>query len=336
MIIISFTGCEDIPTHENNNTGIHGVYILNEGNYSWTNASLSFFNTDSLIIYNHIFENANNTPLGDVGQSMVIMDSMAYIVLNNSGKIYLMNIFTNMFAGKITGLTSPRYISIINKNKAFVSDLYSMSLTIVNPTTMEHTGEIYLGVSSEQMLVIDNTLYVTSWSFNNKIFAIDILSDEVVDSLEVGLQPNSIVKDARGKLWVLCDGGFQGIPGGQERPSLSRINPETFTIEKTFLFEDINSSPIELSINSAGDKLYFINGGILTMHIDDNVLPEQAFISAGDHNFYGLGIDENVIYATDAGDYLSDGYLFRYLNNGSLLDSFQTGVVPGYIYFRPE
>jgi len=323
---------DDLPTSVN--TTSNGFYILNEGNFSWTNSSLSFLDTDSSIIHNHIFEKVNNSPLGDVAQSMTIRDSIAYIVLNNSGKIYLMNINSNEFEGKITGFTSPRFIQILNDNKAYVSDLYSESISIINPSSQEITGSIDLGHSSEQMLLIGQKLYVTSWSFDRKLFVIDTSTDSVIDSLEVGLQPNSMVLDKDNKLWILCDGGFDGIIGGQEKASLYLIDHENVRVEETFRFENISDSPIELTINDSGDKLFFLNNDVYSMDIDSENLPELPFIQSSNKNLYALYATENRIYVTDARDYIQEGFIMRYMDNGRLVDSFQVGIVPGFFCMK--
>ena len=64
-----------------------GVFILNEGNFKSGNGSLSFFSYDSSKLYNNTFLSINQRPLGDVPYSMNIGGSRAYIVVNNSGKI---------------------------------------------------------------------------------------------------------------------------------------------------------------------------------------------------------------------------------------------------------
>ncbi len=339
IILSSLFSChkEEIPDVINN-SGTKGVYILNEGNFSWSNASLSFLDIDSNKIHNHIFENANNSPLGDVAQSMTVRDSLAYIVLNNSGKIYVMNTNTNLFYGKITGLNSPRYIQFVNDEKAYVSNLYQNSISIINPKQFSITGTIPLGHTSEKMLLINNKLYVLSWSFENKLLVIDSNTDLLIDSVKTALQPNSMVLDKNNKLWVLCDGGFEGIQGGQEFAKLQCFNLSSLTIEKEFIFANLSESPRELKINSDGDKLFYINGGVYSMPISSNELPSSALVSPGNHNFYSLGIqpETSTIYAGDALSYIQQGLLYRYSNEGEMIDSFYVGIIPGSIYFTEQ
>ena len=119
-----------------------GVYIVNEGNFMYGNSSLSFYNPTEKRVYNQVFMSRNGAPLGDVAQSMYLWNGKGYVVVNNSGKIYVIDSKTAEFKGSISGLSSPRYIHIFNAQKAYVTDLYARKISIFNPETFEITGGI--------------------------------------------------------------------------------------------------------------------------------------------------------------------------------------------------
>ena len=329
------------------------VFIVNEGNFMVGNASLSYYNPDSGETVNDIFYNTNGLPLGDVAYSMTLCDSLAYIVVNNSGKIYIMNTSTFQYTGKITGLTSPRYLFIINRQKAYVSDLYAKAITIINLNNNEISGTIsidnhnpdFYQHPSEQMVAFGDTLFVNCWSYDNKVLLINTQTDTVFDSITVGKQPNSMVIDRFHKLWVLSDGGTTGTPYGQERASLARIDIATLTVEKRFEFQDINASPSHLTINATHDTVWYLynnwsgsnvaGAGVYAMPVSSGELPENPVIPQNGKLFYSLGIDpENTtVYVSDAMDFTSRGKVYLYSASGQPKDTLTTGIIPGAFCF---
>ena len=53
-------------------------------------------------------------------------------------------------------------------------------------------------------------------------------------------------------------------------------------------------------------------------------------------SFYGLGYDPvlNEIYGSDAVDFVQQGWVYRYASTGSVIDSFQVGIIPGSFAFQ--
>jgi len=330
-----------------------GVFVLNEGNLSSSNASLSYYKPHEKEVLNNVFYNTNGLPLGDVAQSIALTDSTAYVVLNNSGKVYVLNINTFKYIGKITGLTSPRYMYLYSKNKAYITDLYSKSIQIVNPITFQHLGKIsvnnrnssFYQHSTEQMQAVGNKLFVSCWSYDNKILVVDMLTDKLTDSLTVAKQPNSMQIDKSDKLWVLSDGAFEGSPYGHELAALTCINTSSLHVEKVFTFANSKASPSKLQINETKDTLYFISNnvgeiatdyGVYKMPITAQTLPQIPFIKQNKRLFYGLGIDPNNsdIYVADAIDHSQNGFVLRYNRQGIAIDSFKVGIIPNSFYFK--
>lgn len=314
----------------------NGVFIACEGNFMYGNGSLSFYHKEDQKVSNQLFYARNNVPLGDVIQSLSREGDYLYIVVNNSGKIMVADAGTVEFKGSITGLVSPRHMHFISGQKAYVSDLYSHQITIVDPVSFKVTGHIPLNeMNSEQMVQIGKYVFASWWSYGDKVLVIDTETDQLVDSIVVPLQPKDLLADSNGRLWVLSDGGYEGSPAGNEVPAISRIDPETRTTEQVYRFRE-GDTPSNLALNSTGDTLYFLNKHLYKMHIGSRHLPDSAFIGNAENLFYNLAVDpeNNDIYIADAIDYTQNAVIFRFNQSGTAVDTFRVGINPSDFIFR--
>ncbi len=325
-----------------------GLFVINQGNFMYGNASLSYYDPETREVFNEAFFTANALPLGDVAQSMVIRDSLGYVVINNSGRIYVLDARNFRVVGKITGLTSPRHLHFISDTKAYVTDLYATSIAIVDPTRMEVSGAIdvsnqgsgFSQHTTEHMVQVDKYVYTNCWSYDNMILVIDSETDRVVDSIEVVKQPNSMVLDRYRTLWVLSDGGFPESPYGYELPGLMKIEAGSGKAEIIHRFSE-GDTPRELTINGSGDTLYFLNGGVYRHAVlaDGNpeLLIEGHSPVNGQAGFYALAVDpaSSELYVADALDFVQRGRVYRFTPECQAVDTFQVGIGPGAFCFKP-
>jgi YVTN family beta-propeller protein len=309
-----------------------GVFIIDEGNFMGGNGSLSFYSYDSLQVYNDLFSEVNGRPLGDVPNSMEIFGDKACIVVNNSGKIEIIKKNTLESVSTITGLISPRNIGFVNSTKAYVTSMYSDSLIIINLSDNTIAGYIDLRRSSESIVIAGDKAFVANWVGGNEVMVIDNTSDEVVDSIEVGIEPESMVLDKNNMLWVLCNGGWMR----ENFAELDGINTSTNTIEKNLIFFTKQASPSCLRIDGTGGVLYYLESGVRKLSINSSELPSEPIIAESGHYFYKLGIDpvSNSIFVTDAVDYQQNGYLMYYNPDGTLVSSQLADIIPGSMCFK--
>ncbi|MBQ3522062.1 MAG: YncE family protein, partial [Bacteroidales bacterium] len=203
LLLAGATACMewDYGKEESFNLSSRGLFITNEGNFQYGNATLSYYDPDNKTVENELFYRANAMKLGDVAQSMTIRDGIGWIVVNNSHVIFAIDIETGKEIGRITNLTSPRYMHFLSDEKAYVTQIWDNRIFIVNPETFEITGYIQCPNmtmeqgSTEQMVQYGRYVYVNCWSYQNRILKIDTVTDTVVDELIVGIQPTSLVMD---------------------------------------------------------------------------------------------------------------------------------------------
>ncbi|MBR6437809.1 MAG: YncE family protein [Bacteroidales bacterium] len=324
-----------------------GLFILNEGTFTYANSSLSYYDIETGTVENNIFFRVNDAPIGDVGQSLTKVGDDLYIVVNNSKYIYKVDAQSIVYKAKIEGFTSPRYMLPVSSDKAYVSDLESLGLWSLNLNTLEKTF-IETGNTTEAMVKVGNEVFVSNWSnyypsqigittSNKTIQVIDCERDTIVATIEVAQEPNAMVVDKNDHIWVSCSGSYNNV----QDPALICIDPATRTVIKRFNFTPGADYPSGLAIDGTGENVFFMNGGygtlnVYKMSVDANEFPANPFISANGKLFYNLKVnpDNGDIYITDAKDYVSNGDLLRYSADGTLLATATLGIIPSYMLFN--
>ena len=330
---------DETPTPVNNlvEAGA-GVLITNEGGFNDGNASVSYYQFDDKSIQQELFAGVNGRPLGDILQSMTIVGDKAYLVLNNSQRIEIVDVNTFESEGAIGAPGSPRYFLPIDAETAYVSDLFGGVIHVVSLSNRAIVLSVPMPQGwTEQMIKVGNQVFVSSPSSfgqppNRQLFVIDSENHVLVDSIEVGLSPTALVQDAAGKIWVLCSGDFDtGAPGG-----LYQVDPQSRAVLQSFPFPDngIGFAP-RLAIDKAGLQLFYTRIDLYAMPVNATALPSEPLILADGRDLYGLGVEPGTgnIWLGDAGDYKSRQMIFRYDRNGNLIEQVLAGVAPNGFYF---
>ena len=309
--------------------GQGGVYVVNEGNFQCGNASVSYYDIATGNSTEDLYAPANGNGLGDVLQSMALHNGRAYLVVNNSGKVVVVDPDDFVASATITGLVSPRYLVPVDDTKAYVTDMMANNIHILDLSSNSITGSIPCPGWTEQLVLAYGKAFVTNQA-RRYVYVVDTATDQLVDSIQVSKGGNSIVVDAQDKLWVACTGGSGTAPG------LYRIDPVALEVEASFPYTSGTNSPWRLTINGDHTQLFFLNEHVYRMAITDTVLPGVPFVAANDRNFYGLGVDPNSgeVYVADAIDYAQRGMVFRYGADGTALNGFLAGRIPGGFVFR--
>ncbi len=333
LAVTTFVSCDrDTPTPTGGSTRTftpgEGFFILNEGGFNAGNSSISYYalnGTSAGNSFSNLYFNANTAPLGDVAQSISLINNRLYVVVNNSSKIEVLNPYNLELITTITGTSGPRNIVQINSTTAFVTQMYSSEIKILDLTSNSITGSIDLGVTSESIVLTNGKVFVTSQE-SDKLYVIDPSTNAILDSSSV-IAPggNSMCVDANGKLWVLAYGYWAtSAPGG-----LFRINSTTNAVESSMPFTSFDF-PTHLVTNPSGDSLFFLNYNVYRMSINDIILPPLGYISGTGHSFYTIGLLPNTsnTFVGDAVDYVQSGLIFRYDASGTQTDVDTVGVIP--------
>ena len=347
MLAVAFTSCKkddeesigEVIIEKSEYMPGKGIFIINEGMFMSGNGSIDFMNMDKKILYKNVFYNVNKLALGDIPLEFKIHNDKGYIVVNNSGKINVVDMNNFELIISIEGLNQPRRFIKINDEKAYISSLAEPFLYILDLTNNTISGNVPTQKSCENLLEHNGIVYATNWSNwyvaeeNNTVQLIDVNSDQKIKDIEVTKEPNSMVIDKNNIIWVLCSGGFMG----EEIPALCKIDPVSQQLIETIAFPDTNMSPSKLCINGKRDQMFFLNNGVYRMNIAENSIPQQPLIQQSNSFYYGLFVDPETskIYASDAKNFTSSGVILIYDKDGNYEGSRISGIVPGDFSYNP-
>lgn len=331
FVLVSFLGFSQ--------SYLDGIFVLNEGNMGSNSASVSFIDKDNQVV-NNIFGTANNNaPLGDVGQSMSFHGNNAFIVLNYSNAIKVVNDQTFVAVATIgTGLVNPRYMAFY-QNKGYVTCWGDGTVTtddylaVINLATYQVESTIPMPEGVEHIEEVNGKLYVANqggYGYGTTLSVVDIATQNV-SAITVGDIPNSIVvKD--NYLYVLC-GGMPDWSGTETSGKLVKINLADNSIVSQFPFTN-NQHPKHLLLNN--DDLYYTLGSdIYKMGVQDTSLPASAFLSTPDQGFlgiYGFNIINNKMYIADANNFAGGGFAHIYTIGGTFISTHAVGDFPNHFY----
>jgi hypothetical protein len=342
--ITLLTSCVKEKQDPEINSGyLHGALITNEGAFGNNNGSVSYFNTDSSTVKNHVFESVNGRPLGDVVQSVGIAGEKAFIVVNNSQKVEVVDLISFNSIGVINGLEYPRFFLAVNDQKGYLTDgNFAGRVYVIDLATLKITDTIPCGSGPEKMILFDKTVLVANsggWGNDSTITVIDIAKDEVTATWTVGQNPSDIVLDKDNQLWVLCKGkvvwNSDFTIAYETSSSLIAMDPGSGKLKKNVSIGSMGDYfwPQRLGINKTKDRIFYLEaGGIYSISLSATN-SSKPLISK---NLYGFGIDPStdLIYTLFAPSFTTSGLLFRYQSDGVVLDSLEVGIGPSQIVFN--
>lgn len=314
-----------------------GILVSNEGPFGSGTGTVSFISEDFSTVNHAIFNEVNGGDLGNVVQSIGFEGDKGYVVANNSHHIKVVDRYTFEEIATITeGLNNPRYFVAVGTT-GYVSnwgdpfDDTDDFVAVIDLNTNTVSSNIPVVFGPEKIVSNGVNIYVAhqgAFGQNNSISVINTTTNEVNTSIIVGDVPNSLQLVGT-NLWVLC-GGNPSFTGNETNGSLVKVDLTTNEVSQTLDFA-LTDHPSQLSRENE-TLLYSLNGGVFSIDINATELPTNSII---DGFFYTMIAKEGILYATDAGDFQSNGTLKVFdLSTFEEEQSIEVGLIPGGIYFN--
>lgn len=306
----------------------NSILVVCQGTMS-TNGSLTKYDTKAMTAEPNFYEKSNNgASLGLLPMSLSIDYYNCWVPVG--GSVMIFDPVSGRYVSRIPNLNKPADVTFVGSNKVFVSDLEQPNIKVFNSIQYTPLDTIELSSSADKLLFVGQYIYTNQWSYGKQILQIDPFTHKVVDSLEVGVQPNTLKVDQYNSLWTITDGGWPGNPVGDVAPQIVRINTvgemkisKSWTLPKGPNYQLFTSTYKSTIYYTAGDKVY-------RFYVDAKELPTTPIIEIAGANISAIVEDPFTgdLYIADVTDYVSSGKVYRYNKDLKLIDTFETGPNP--------
>lgn len=318
-----------------NNITTLGIFIVNEGNFNSNTGDVSYYDITGQNVTNNLFLNANAETGGDVLQDMLIKDTIAVIVANNSNMLRIVSL--NSFV-KIKDIptSQPRFIKEVSGHRAYISS-WDGTVKILDLATMTITDSITVGSYPEGIVVWNDRAYVANSGFGyaNTVSVINTTTNQVLQNIRVGYGPMRLAH-LNNTIYVACNGNEFAdpkVPGGifVINASNNQLLDSLVTVTHGTRVDTLY--PSRLALN--GEHGFLISGYTGLIQVFDPAT--LALTDTIEGNYYQVAVNEDEddrnVYAT------TPALLGKFLIFNSVfekIDEKGVGEFPTAIVFRNE
>lgn len=340
IAILVFTACDPVEKPEEMHIN-KGAYVLNQGSFKKNNAGITYYDFATGFASNDIFLDKNNRSLGDTGQDMIAYGSKLYVAMYSSKVVEVLDKKTAKSIKTITitnnnATSAPRALAAA-MGKVYVT-LYDGYVAQIDTVTLNVEKSVKVGSNPEGIAITNNKIFVANSGgmqaiMDSTISVINMATFTEIKKIKVNLNPGVIQADSYGDLYVLTKGNYFNIPA-----QLQHINTATDKVT------DIDMKAQYMDI--VGDKAYVVNFeyapdwsvtnktvGIYDVKnekiISNNILKSEIAKTP-----FSINVDPstNLIYVGET-DFVTNGKMYCFDENGTLKYSFTTGVNPAKVLF---
>jgi len=308
-----------------------GVFVVNEGGFGKSNGSIGLYKPGSQQYFD-AYKTANGIGLGDVVQSMTLIDGKYYIAVNNSNKIEVVNQADFKSLASIA-TNSPRYVLKTATNKAFVSNLYSNTVKVVNTSNYAIESSVDVHHNTDQLMLFNSK--VLAITFDQKIMVIDPSSNSLIDSISSASGLSKMVAANQG-VYLLCTGLLDWNTGATiEKGAIQFVN-DTFGVEQSWPLMSASYGGSMVYANSLNALLFSLGDNKIIKMAFDGTMTDWLVLPTG-QSVYGLNWDaQNAqLYISDAGDFNANGKVYVYDAAANKVKEISAGIAPNGVVLNP-
>ena len=329
------TACKDDEILENDIVkGAYqgGILLGVEGGFNKNQAEVSYLSSDLSTLSEYIYaSNNDNQPLGDVLQTIAFKDDKAYLVVNNSNKVEVVDRYTFKktatfqaeqargiaFAGNYVYVTSNDFFS------TYAVNVYNATtFAPVKKLSFDRYAEKIVTVGDQIVVQTDGSTYEMTPPYNeiptgHTITTINSTTNTVDKTIT--LTDNGIIND------MISANGFAYV--------LSTENTDSYIYEvntKTGTFTSSKLAGIKATkLRFADNKLFFADsdGNIYSKGTAANTTATKLFKYAKTTGLYlyGLNIIDDKVYISDV-NFNGPSKVMIYSLQGNVIKTLSAGI----------
>lgn len=356
LLLLFSIGCISPPKFASEiackQSDFRGLFILNEGDFNQNNATLSFWDEGKKeLLCQDIFEAVNQKKLGSVANATIKDADTLYILMTGSQLLYKLQLPSFQLISELK-FPSGFYLQDvvqISAEKMYVSAFNiaakQYKVFIINPTTMQLTGEVAVESFPYKMSYQAGKVFVACGNYpnkpkNNKVAIIDKETNLVEGYIQLPKENPTQVLTYEDKLIVLCAGNYVN---SDSECVVSIINRLNYEVEQNVYFSGsayqiMLAGDYLLGIRDADDATSSYSGTTIfkmdlqTLAINRTFLKDTDFKERQTGDFlYKLQYDEakgNVYVAFSTSH---KGFIISPF--GDIIDHFGVGDYPNSIIF---
>lgn len=301
-----------------------GIFIANEGNFGSPNARVDFVSNDLNYTENDIYKAVNKQNLGDVLQHINFNGDDAYLVLNNSNKVTVVDRYTFAKKAEITDqLNNPRYITFASNYIYVTNDEYQGEkyVAIYNASNNSFVKKLPVNTAAERIVTAGGNVFVqnSTYGFGNTISYITPSTNTVQSEITVPEgQIQKIISDGSHVYAITSDYGL-------DHSYIYQISSAGAIAKTTTLSNIASATNLVLSDGdfyfSAGNKVY-------KMSQNATAAPTTPLITVEENPYsmlYGFDVIDGKIFTADASGFTADSKITVYNTSGGVIKTLTAG-----------
>lgn len=332
LFLISAAGCLPVASAQLVTTG---VYVGNQGNFSDANGTVTYYEPASGNVIVDAVPNLNT-----LVQHITLHGDTGYIVANTSDRIDMFDLNTRERTGQITAVAGPRFLAVADDGTAYVTNLFSNTVTILDLVNSTTAGTIPTGSNPEDIVFLGTHAFVANhgFGFDSTLTRIDTETNLVTTTIDLGCDgPRVLELDGQQDIWAVCTG--KTVYNSDFTEIIEQTSGQVVVLNEAGTVLERFERDAQLGTAAAGqdsfhdpvtDQLFVVQDpSILRFDTTTNTFLDTIELSGTDP-IGGIAYDasNDLLYVARVPDYTSAGYVSLHTLDGMETDRFTTGIAP--------